>query len=79
MRIFRVGFRLFKILSMMYAVWRGSRMTRLVWLVSLVWRIIRRKPWSMVRPRVVFTFVNAKDGRIYHRRGWRKIQGNRAP
>lgn len=77
MRVFRVGFRIFKLVSMAYAFWRSSRKTRLAWLGLLLWRMIRRKPLVIRKPKVVFTFVNAEKGHIYHRKGWRKIEGNR--
>ncbi|GMA61855.1 hypothetical protein NZD89_19240 [Alicyclobacillus fastidiosus] len=73
MGIFRLFFRTFRLLSMLYMVFRASRLTRAIWLVSTLWRIFRRRSGAIQRPKVVFTFVGPRDETIYRRRGWRRI------
>lgn len=77
MRLLRIVYIIFKAVSMLYTLWRGTRATRIVWLVTFIWRLIRRKPSLLRRPRVLYTFVGADDERVYRRQGLRKIESLR--
>ncbi|EPZ43987.1 hypothetical protein [Alicyclobacillus acidoterrestris] len=82
MGMFRLLFRMFRLFSMIYTVFRGSRSARLIWLVTVLWRILRRRDGVLQPPRVVFTFVGPHEEKIYRRRGWRRIasgDGQRQP
>ncbi|MFB5191617.1 hypothetical protein [Alicyclobacillus fastidiosus] len=73
MGMFRLVFRAFRLISILYTVFRASRSTRAIWLASTLWRIFHRRSGVVQRPKVVFTFVGPHDDRIYRRRGWRRV------
>lgn len=72
MRTLRVMYRLFRLFSMVYAVWRGSRVTRAVTLASWIWRILRREPKTTTRPRIMIS-LDPNSSALFRRRGWRQI------
>ncbi len=71
MRIMRLIFRIIRLVSVIYTLWRAYQKGKRFILITGLWRLLRRKPvLGIKKPELVF--VDSTDPRIYRRRGWRK-------
>lgn len=72
MRTIRTLYRLFRLVTMIYAVIRALGSSRLLFVGLALWRMFRK---SKVRQPIVadIAFVDGADPVLYKRTGWRTI------
>ncbi|MCL6631710.1 MAG: hypothetical protein K6T63_03680 [Alicyclobacillus herbarius] len=73
MRTLKTLYRLFRWAAVIYTFLQTFKRSRMLLVAAMLWRLLRRIPWSSPRRTAMVRFVGGGEPAIYRRRGLRRM------